>query len=327
MEAAVPEVVPDPSGTVVPVASDSSAVLDVVEDEDAVEEDEVADEDAVEEDEVPVSTPAGVPVPSPSGHVLGPAPSVPVTETVQAPSGPLVPVVPVTVSGPSGFPVGPSLTVSAVSPEVASGPSGVLSAPSCVASCRIFTPDLRRKFFLGYREMLCKCSEDTAYVCSYRGYKVVEVVPFDNPDEVRITFESGASIIVHVNHVRVSRVDTSGEVSEEEFARFILKVKDDPSYRISFRGSIVDMVGPTEHSNVLDVVFSDHTGSQSQRLPARALWVKNIAPNSNSSSANVNNSVNNVNNVSSSSPTAGDGVVSFPKQLSFCGPYGCGACR
>ena len=165
MEVAVPEVVPDPSGTVVPVASNSSAVLDVVEDEDAVEEDGVADDDAVEEDEAPVSTPAGIPVPSPSGHVLGPAPLVPVAETVQAPSGPVVPVVPVTVSGPSGSPVGPSLSVSAVSPEVASGPSGVLSAPSCVASCRIFTPDLRRKFFLGYRETLCKCSEDTAYVC------------------------------------------------------------------------------------------------------------------------------------------------------------------
>ena len=150
----------------------------------------------------------------------------------------------------------------------------------------------------------------------YRGYKVVEVVPFDNPDEVCITFESGASIIVHVNHVRVSRVDTSGEVSEEEFARFILRVKDDPSYRISFSGSIVDMVGPTEHSNVLNVVFSDHTGSQSQRLPARALWVKNIAPNSNSSSANVKNIVNNVNNVSSSSPTAGDGVVKVSRSSS-----------
>ena len=153
---------------------------------------------------------------------------------------------------------------------MASGSSGVLSASSRVASSRFFTPDLRRKFFLEYRETLCKCSEDAAYACSYGGFKVVKVVPFDTPDEVRITVESRETKIVHVNHVRVSRVDTSGE-SEEELAQFILKVKDDPSYRISFKGSIVDMVSPTEHSNVLDVVFSDHIDSQSRRVPAKAL--------------------------------------------------------
>lgn len=90
-----------------------------------------------------------IPVPGPSGRVLEPTPSVPVAEVVQASSGPVVPVVPVAVPGPSGSPVGSSQTVSAVSPEVASVPSGVVSASSCVASCRIFTPNLRRKFFWG----------------------------------------------------------------------------------------------------------------------------------------------------------------------------------
>ena len=58
-EAAVPEAVPDPSGAVVPVVSESSAGLDkgvvgdVVEGavEDVVVEDVVADEDSVEDDE------------------------------------------------------------------------------------------------------------------------------------------------------------------------------------------------------------------------------------------------------------------------------------
>ena len=68
---------------------------------------------------------------------MGTAPSVPVAEKVQASSGPVAPVVPVAVSGPSGSPVGSSQTVSAV------------SGLSRVASCRIFTPELRRKFFWG----------------------------------------------------------------------------------------------------------------------------------------------------------------------------------
>ena len=245
MEVAVPEVVPDPSGTVVLAVSDSSADSDVKDEEDK-------DEDGVED---PVSTPAGVgevaiPVPGPSGRVLEPTPSVPVAEVVQASSGPVVPVVPVAVPGPSGSPVGSSQTVSAVSPEVASVPSGVVSAPSCVASCRIFTPNLRRKFFLGYRDQLARCSGDDAYVISYKGSKVRDDSPSDE-DDVCITFENGAYISVHANLVCISKADTSGEVSEDEFARFILKIKDDPSYRISFRGSIVDMVGPTEHSNVI----------------------------------------------------------------------------
>ena len=260
MEVAVPVVVPDPSETVVPAVGEVS-----VEDADSV------------------SAPTGVPVPSPSGCVLGTAPSAPVAEEVQASSVP-VPVVPVTASGPS--------VVSAVSPEVA-------SASSCVASSRFFTPDLRREFFSEYREMLCKWAEDAAYVCSNGGGKVVKVVPVDTPDEVRITSESGGTRVVHVNQVRVTRVDNSGK-SEEELAQFILKVKDDPSYRISFKGSIVDKVSPCYDSSFLDVVFSDHIKSESRRLPAKSLWVKKIAL-SNSSSANASNCVNNV--------LAGDGVV------------------
>ena len=149
------------------------------------------------------------------------------------------------------------------------------------------------------------------------------VSPAVDSDEVRITFESGAFMTVHANLVRISKADTSDKVSEEEFTQFILKVKDDPSYRISFRGSIVDMVGSTEHSNVLCAVFTDHTGSHSQRLPAKALSVKNIALNSNSSGANVNssgiskvNNVNNVNKTSSSSSTVGDGIVNVSRNSS-----------
>ena len=251
MEVALPEVVPDPSETVV------SAVEDVVS----------------------ASAPTEAPVLSPSECVLGTTPSAPVAEEVQVSS------VPVAASGPS--------VVSAVSPEVA-------SASSCVASSRFFTPDLRREFFSEYREMLCKWAEDAAYVCSNRGGKVVKIVPFDTPDKVRVTLESGDSRVVLVNQVRVTRVDDNGK-SEEELAQFILKVKDDPSYRISFKGSIVDKVSPTYDKSVLDVVFSDHVKSESRKLPAKSLWVKKIALSSNSSSANASNCVNNV--------LAGDGVV------------------
>ena len=83
MEVALPEVVSDPSETVVP----------------AVEE--VSVEDADDEDAVSVGAPTGVPVPSPSGCVLGTAPSAPVAEEVEASSVPVLPVVPVTASGPS----------------------------------------------------------------------------------------------------------------------------------------------------------------------------------------------------------------------------------
>ena len=131
---------------------------------------------------------------------------------------------------------------------------------------------------MGYRDMLFQCSGNAAYVLSYRNTRVCGVFPADDPDEVRITYDSGAFLIVYADLVRISKADTSNEVSEAEFAKFILKVKDDPSYRISFRGSIVDNVGPTEHSNVLCAVFTDHTGPQSRRLPAKALscrWIMN----------------------------------------------------
>ena len=174
------------------------------------------------------------------------------------------------------------------------------SVSSCVAASRFFTPDLRREFFSEYSEMLCKWSEDVAYDCSNGGSKVVKAVPSDTPDKVRIAIESGGTRIMHVNQVRVTRVVTSGE-SVEELAQFILKVKDDPSYRISFKESIVDKVSPTYDSSVLDVVFSDHIKSWSRKLPTKSLWVKKIALSSNSSSANASNCVNSV--------LAGDGVV------------------
>ena len=267
MEVAVPVVVPDPPETGVPAVSDSSAILDggVGETEDVAAVAVVTEEEAVvNDDEVTVV-------------------NVPVAEEVQAPSVPVVPVVPVTASGPS--------VVSAASPEVA-------SASSCVASSRFFTPDLRREFSSEYRESLCKWAVDAAYACSNGGSKVVKIVPLDTPDKVRITMESGGTRIVRVDQVRVSRVDTSE--SEEEWAQFILKVKDDPSYRISFKGSIVDKVSPTYDGSFLDVVFSDHIKSESRKLPAKSLWVKKIAL-SNSSCANASNCVNNV--------LVGDGVV------------------
>ena len=213
-----------------------------------------------------VSAPTGVPVPSPS-----------VAKGVEASSVP-VPVVPATTFGPS--------VVSAVSPE-------------CVASSRFFTPDLRREFFSEYREMLFKWAEDAAYACTNGGGKIVKVVPSDVPDKVHITFENGGTRVVHVNEIRVTRVDNYGK-SEEELAQFILKVKDDPSYRISYKGSIVDKVSPSYGGSFLDVVFSDHIKSGSRKLPAMSLWVKKIAL-SNSSSANASNCVNNV--------LADDGVV------------------
>ena len=297
MEVAVPAVMPDPSETVVPAVSDSS-VLDegadepvedvdhekdvavVEEDVDAVEEVEVADK---EDGEVVVEdgTPAGAPVLS-----------VPVVECVQVPSGP------VAVSGPSGPPQA-ACTRSDSSP---------------VASCRIFTPELRRKFFEGYRAMLCRNSGNAAFVFSHKDFKLCGVSPADDPDRVRVTYENGAVSIVHANLIRMSRVDTSDEPSEVEFAQFILKVKDDPSYRISFRGSIIDAVGPTEHSNALWVEFTDHCGPQGRMLPVKALSVKNIAVKSNSSVNSVNkvpsfSAEANVNNVNK----ADDGFVNVSR--------------
>ena len=292
MEVAVPVVVPDPPETVVPAVSDSSVldegadepVEDVVdeapdvedvavveENVDVVEEVEVADKEdgEVVVEDVEAGTPAGVPVLCPSGRV-------PVVESVQVASGPAV------VSGPSGPP-------QAV---------GTRSDVSPVASCSIFTPEHRRKFFVGYRATLCRNSGNAAFVFSHKDCKLCGVSPADDPDRVRITYENGAVSIVHANLVRMSRADTSDEMSEVEFAQFILKVKNDPSYRISFRGSIIDAVGPTEHSNALWVEFSDHGGPQGRMLPAKALSVKNISLKGN------NSGVNNVNKAPSSSAGA-----------------------
>ena len=295
MEVAVPVVVPDPPETVVPAVSDSPVLdegadepVEDVEDEapdvedvavveenvDVVEEVEVADKEDGEVVDVEVGTPAGAPVFCPSGRVS--VPSVPVVGSAQVALGPAA------VPGPSGPPQA-VCTRSVLSP---------------VASCRIFTPELRRKFFVGYRAMLCRSSGNAAFVLSYKDFKLRGVSPAADPDRVRITFENGADSIVHTNLIRMSRVDTSDEMSEIEYVQFILKVKDDPSYRISFRGSIVDAVGPTEHSNALWVEFSDHCGSQSRMLPAKALNIKNIARKSNSSG------VNNVNEAPSSSAGA-----------------------
>ena len=229
------------------------------------------------------------------GEVVEDVPSVPVVESVQVASGPAA------VSGPSGPPQA-GCTRSVLSP---------------VASCGIFTPELRRKFFVGYRASLCRSSGNAAFVFSYKDLKLCGVSPAADPDRVRITFESGAVSIVHANLIRMSKVDTGDEMSEEEFAQLILKVKDDPSYRISFRGSIIDAVGPTEHGNALWVEFSDHCGSQSRMLPAKALNIKNIALKSSSSVNNVNEAPSssagaNVNNVNK----ADDGFVNVTRSSS-----------
>ena len=271
MEVAVPVVVPDPPETVVPAVSDSSAIS-----EDVAAVAVVTEDEAVVKDDVVTVV------------------DVPVAEEVQASSAP-VSVLPVAVPGPSGSPVGSSPAVSTV------------PALSRVASSSTFTPEFRREFLLGYRDFLCESSGDAAVVFSYKNNKVCRVSPADDLEEVRITFESGESLIVHTNLVRIARADTSENVSEEEFARIILKAKDDPSYRISFRGSIVDLVGPTEHSNVLWVGFTDHTGPQSRRLPAWALTVFV----DDSSGASVDNG-----NANKPSSTVGDDIINVSRNNS-----------
>ena len=168
----------------------------------------------------------------------------------------------VPVSAPTGVPV------------LVPDDEEVLASSGPVASCRIFTPELRRKFFLGYLDMLCQCSGNAAYVILHNGSRVCRVFPVDNPDEVSLTFDDGSTVVVNANLVRISKADTSDEMSEIQFARFILNIREDPSYRISFRGSIVDSIGPTEQSNVLNVGFTDQFGPRFRRLPAKALNVK-----------------------------------------------------
>ena len=107
------------------------------------------------------------------------------------------------------------------------------------------------------------------------------------------SFGEWARLRVHPNLLRITKVDTSGEQSEVEFAQYILKVMEDPSFWIGFRGSLVDKIGPTMHDNDLCVEFEDLSGPQSRRLPAKALWVKK-APVSNNARTNVDNSVINI---------------------------------
>ena len=282
-EAAVPEVVPDPSGAAVPVISDSSVVLD-----------EGVVEDAVVEEEVSVSSPGEV-------------------DNVEA------------------------LVVEDV------GPSPSVLSP--VVSCENLTPEHRKEFRLRYRDTLCQFSGDDAFVFSYGDDKVCGVFPADDSDEVRITFVNGASSVVHANLVSFSYADTSDAESWGEYAQFLLKIKDDPSYRISFRGSIVEAVGPTEHCNVLWAKFTDHSGPQCLRLSASALAhqnlvnngnnvnkasspstgavsdssglpAENIALDSTSSGANVNTSSNIVNIVNESSSTADESMVNVSRNSS-----------
>ena len=120
-----------------------------------------------------------------------------------------------------------------------------------------------------------------------------EVSPTCFLEEVSIVLKNGVPLRVHPNLVRITKVDTSGEQSEVEFAQYILKVQRDPSYLIGFRGSLVDNMGPTEHDNVLCVEFEDSNGRQSRRLPAKALWVEK-ATVSNIASTNIDNSVINI---------------------------------
>ena len=253
-EAAVPEAVPDPSGAVVPVVSESSAVVegavedvvveDVVADEDSVEDDEdavveeeVADEvsDTDVEDEVSVSSPAPVSSSDSAPVTVGPVPPVPVgTEEVDS-----------------------------------------------------------RMVLEWYRDELCRCSKDQAFVLFYRDMRVREVSPTSSLAVVSIVLQNGVSLSVDPNLIRIVKVDTSDEPSEVEFARYILKVQGDLSFLIGFRGSLADNIGPTEHDNVLCVEFVDLNGRQCRRLPANALWVKK-ATVCNFVSANVDNSVINI---------------------------------
>ena len=303
-EAAVPEAVPDPSGAVVPVVSESSAGLDkgvvgdVVEGvvEDVVVEDEVSDEGAVEdavdadvenvvagevsddedvEDVVSVSSPAPVPSPVSVPDAVGPAPVVPVvSEEVQAPA----------VSVGSSGSLGCASTW---------GSGQMIPSPSCVASSVSFTSDDRRKVLEWYRDELCRCSKDESFVLSYRDMRVREVSPTAFLEDVLIVLENGVRLTVHPSLLRISKVNTSGEESEVQFAQYILKVMRDPSYWIGFRGSLVDRIGPTVHDNVLCVEFVDHSGTQSRRLPAKALWVKKALV-SNNGSTHVDSSVINI---------------------------------
>ena len=172
-------------------------------------------------------------------------------------------------------------------------PPDVLSP---VASSRFLSPERRRWFSSWHREMLCRRSGDAMLVFSEGNNKVCGVFPADDPLEVRITYEDGTSSVVNANLVSITDADTSDRESAEEYAQFLLQIKDDPTYRISFRGSFVDSIGPTEHSGVLWAEFTDHVGLQCRKLPAGDLAHQKV-PLVNDSSG-----VNNGNNVNKASP-------------------------
>ena len=144
-----------------------------------------------------------------------------------------------------------------------------------------------------YRDELCRCSKDRAFVLFYRDMRVREVSPTSSLAVVSIVLQNGVSLSVDPNLIRIVKVDTSDEPSEVEFARYILDVQGDRSFLIGFRGSLADNIGSTEHDNVLIVEFVDLNGRQCRRLPAKALWVKK-ATVCNFVSANVDNSVINI---------------------------------
>ena len=262
-EAAVPEAVPDPSGAVVPVVSESSAGLvkgvvgDVVEGavEDVVVEDVVADEDSVEDDEDAVV----------EEEIADEVSDTDVEDEVSVSS-------PAPVSSSDSAPV----TVGPVPPV----PVGTEEVDS-------------RMVLEWYRDELCRCSKDQAFVLFYRDMRVREVSPTSSLAVVSIVLQNGVSLSVDPNLIRIVKVDTSGEQSEVEFARYILEVQGDLSFLIGFRGSLADNIGPTEHDNVLCVEFVDLNGRQCRRLPANALWVKK-ATVCNFVSANVDSSVINI---------------------------------
>ena len=168
-------------------------------------------------------------------------------------------------------------------------PPNVLSP---VASSRFLSPERRRWFSSWYREMLCRRSGDAMLVFSEGNNKVCGVFPADDPTEVRITYEDGTSSVVHANLVSITDADISDRESADEYAQFLLQIKDDPNYQISFRGSFVDSIGPTEHSGVLWAEFTDHVGLQCRMLPAGDLAHPKIPLVKNSSGVNNGNNVN-----------------------------------
>ena len=202
-------------------------------------------------------------------------------------------------------------------------PPNVLSP---VASSRFLSPERRRWFSSWYREMLCRRSGDAMLIFSVGNNKVCGVFPADDPMEVRITYEDGTSSVVHANLVGITDADISDRESVDEYAQFLLQIKDDPTYQITFRGSFVDSIGPTEHSGVLWAEFTDHVGLQCRKLPAGDLAHPRIPLVNNSSGVNNGNNVNkasppstgaNVNNgIMTPSSAVGDGIVNVSRNSS-----------